>query len=141
MSVNAINTSFYSETKLSTLPGFKSFPYSHFFRLSGFCIYSRAIPPDSSQLVGEKLFHIALLNFGRSACCEMRQHAGYRCKCEVLWLCSVTTQGAVPAYLRQQHRCQRQHHGLQCPGSTIYCLFCITALNLFSLQSEKDIAA
>lgn len=89
MSVNAINTPFNSEIKISTLPGFKSFPYSHLFRLSGFCIYSTAIPPDSSQLVGEKLFPIALLSFGRAGCYEMRQHTGYCCVCEAVELCTV----------------------------------------------------
>lgn len=36
------------------LPGLKYFPCSHFFRLSGFCIYSTSIPPDLSQLADKK---------------------------------------------------------------------------------------
>ena len=88
MSVNAINISFYSDTKISTLPGVKSFPCSHFFQLSGFCIHSTSMPPDSSQLVDEKWGCFTSLCWILAELSAMRRDSTrvIICVSEALWL-------------------------------------------------------
>lgn len=145
VSVNTINTSFYSDTEISSLPGWKSFPRSHLFQLSGFCLCSTSLliylslqtseaAPHCSGEFGQHRMLLDETAHGLSSA-RLKQRD---CK----WWHRPADWVRVQAYLRQQLSHRGQLRGLQCSCSVILCLFNFTALILFfALHREKDIVA